>query len=78
MRKQPVSSRIDSAVYDRIKECAKLDNRPVSRVLEMTITSGIEEVEKRLREAGVLPKVKKPPVKSFSTIMNRENYPIAV
>ena len=75
MKKLQVSTTLDPELYERVEECAKADRRSLAHILQLSVMSGIEEVEKRLRQAGALPKTKKPPVKSVSTI---SDYEIAV
>lgn len=82
MKKPQAAGSVDPEVFLRLKEYAEADERSLAQIVEESINNGIGFVEKRLKEAGRLPKTKKPMAKSakdnLSTIMTRQDYPLAV
>lgn len=60
MKKLQVSTTLDPELYERVEECAKADKRSLAHILQLSVMSGIEEVEETLVKAGRLPVKKKP------------------
>lgn len=78
MKKPQAAGSVDPEVFLRLKEYAEADERSLAQIVEESINNGIGFVEKRLKEAGRLPKKPASKSRTVSTIMTRQDYPLAV